>query len=287
MEIEELMEEEINPGVIEKFLDQLPEKAFHLGFRVVLAALAFIIGVQIIRLLRRILKKALTRSHVDESAVHFIDSFIKFGLYFVLILLIASGLGVDAASILALLGSASVAIGLAVQGSLSNFAGGVLLLILKPFVAGEYIKDAAGNEGTVETVDVFYTQLLTPDNRIVVLPNGNLANGTITNFTRCRERRIDIPVGIAYQEDIRRAREVLEQAAANELGVIREREIRVFVDSLGESSVNLIVRCWALQEEYWNTKWKLTEEVKYALDEAGISIPFPQLDVYVQHSDMK
>lgn len=284
MEFEELVEEEINPGVIEKFLDQLPERVFHLGFRVVLAALAFLMGVQIIRLIRKFLKKALTKSRVDESAVHFIDSFAKFGLYFVLILLIASELGVDAASILALLGSASVAIGLAVQGSLSNFAGGVLLLILKPFVTGEYIKDAAGNEGTVEAVDVFYTQLVTPDNRIVVLPNGNLANGTITNFTRCRERRLDIPVGIAYQEDIRKARDVLEQAARQEPGVIKDREIRVFVDSLGESSVNLTVRCWVLQEEYWNTKWQLTEQVKYALDEAGISIPFPQMDVHIQRS---
>lgn len=282
MEIEKLAEEQINPGVIETFLNELPEKALHLGFRVVLAAISFIIGVQLIRLLRNVLKKALMRSHVEESAVHFIDSFTKFGMYFILILLIASGLGVDAASILALLGSASVAIGLAVQGSLSNFAGGVLLLILKPFVAGEYIKDAAGNEGTVEAVDVFYTQLITPDNRVVVLPNGNLANGTITNYTRCNERRIDIPVGIAYKEDIRKAREVLEQAAREEPGVMNEKEIRVFVDSLGESSVNLIVRCWASQSEYWDTKWRLTEQVKYALDESGITIPFPQMDVYLQ-----
>ena len=221
------------------------------------------------------------RSHVEESAIHFIDSFIKFGLYFILILLIASGLGVDAASILALLGSASVAIGLAVQGSLSNFAGGVLLLILKPFVTGEYIKDAAGNEGTVEAVDVFYTQLITPDNRVVVLPNGNLANGTITNYTRYDERRIDIPVGIAYKEDIRRAKEVLERVPKEDPGVIKEKEIRIFVDSLGESSVNLIVRCWACQSEYWDTKWRLTEQVKYALDEAGITIPFPQMDVHL------
>lgn len=280
MEIEALMDEEINTGVIEKFLEQLPEKAFHLGLRVVLAALAFLIGVQLTRLLRSILKKALKRSRVDDNAVRFIDSFVKFSLYFVLILTISSGMGVDAASILALLGSASVAVGLAVQGSLSNFAGGVLLLILKPFVAGEYIKDNAGNEGTVEAVDIFYTQLITPDNKVVVLPNGNLANGTITNFTRCQERRIDIPVGIAYREDIRKAREVMEGVAKEEPGVIQEREIKVFVDSLGESSVNLNVRCWASQSDYWDTKWQLTEQIKYALDEAGISIPFPQLDVH-------
>lgn len=274
------IKEEINPGVIEKFLDELPEKAFHLGFRIILAAIAFMAGVQIIRLIRNFLKKALKKSHVDESAIHFIDSFTRFGLYFILILLIASGLGLDAASILALLGSASVAIGLAVQGSLSNFAGGVLLLILKPFVAGDYIKDGAGNEGTVEAVDVFYTQLVTPDNRVVVLPNGNLANGTITNFTRCKERRIDIPVGIAYKEDIRKAREVLEQVVREEAGVIKEKEIRVFVDSLGESSVNLIIRCWALQGEYWDTRWRLTEQVKYALDAANVTIPFPQMDIH-------
>lgn len=281
MEIEALVDEKINTGVIEKFLDQLPEKAFHLGLRVVLAALAFLIGVQLARLLRSMIKKALKRSRVDENAVRFIDSFVKFSLYFVLILMIASGMGVDAASILALLGSASVAIGLAVQGSLSNFAGGVLLLILKPFVAGEYIKDNEGNEGTVEAVDIFYTQLITPDNKVVVLPNGNLANGTITNYTRCQERRIDIPVGISYREDIRKAREIMEKVASEEPGVIQEREIRAFVDSLGESSVNLNVRCWASQSDYWNTKWHLTEQIKYALDEAGISIPFPQLDVHL------
>lgn len=206
------IENEVNTGVIENFLQQLPEQIFHLGLRIVLAALAFLIGVQLIGFLRRILKKTLTRSHIDEGAVHFIDSFVKFGLYFVLILMIASSMGVDAASILAILGSASVAVGLAIQGSLSNFAGGVLLLVLKPFVAGDYIKDGLGNEGTVDAVDIFYTQIITPENKVIVLPNGTLANGTITNYTKCSERRIDIPVGIAYEEDIQKAREVIEAA---------------------------------------------------------------------------
>lgn len=274
------LEKEVNAGVIEKFLQQLPEQIFHLGLRVVLAALAFLIGVQLIGLLRRILKKTLTRSRVDEGAVRFIDSFVKFGLYFVLILMIASGMGVDAASILAILGSASVAVGLAIQGSLSNFAGGVLLLVLKPFVAGDYIKDGLGNEGTVDAVDIFYTQIVTPENKVIVLPNGTLANGTITNYTKCSERRIDIPVGIAYEEDIQKAREVIEAAIFGMPSVIKEKEIRVFVDSLGENSVNLNVRCWTLQSDYWTTKWELTEQIKYALDEAGIRIPYPQLDVH-------
>ena len=276
-----MLENEVDRGFIEEFLSQLPEKAFHLGLRVVLAGLAFLVGVQLIRILRHVIKKTLGRSRIEESAMRFIDSFIKFGLYFVLILMIASSLGVDAASILAILGSASVAIGLAVQGSLSNFAGGVLLLILKPFTAGDYIKDGLGNEGTVDAVDIFYTQLITPDNRVVVLPNGTLANGTITNFTRCRERRIDIPVGIAYEEDIGKAREVIEAVLRADAAVIADRDIMVFVDSLGESSVNLNARCWAVQEDFWPAKWRLTEAVKYALDEAGIRIPYPQVDVHL------
>lgn len=269
-------------GLIEKFLQELPEKAFHLGLRVVLAALAFLIGIQLIRLIRHVLKKALDRSRVDDSAVSFIDSFVKFGMYFILVLTIASGLGVDAASIIALLGSASVAIGLAVQGSLSNFAGGVLLLILKPFAPGDYIRDGAGNEGTVENIDVFYTHLVTPDHKSIVLPNGTLANGTITNFTKCPTRRLDILVGISYKDDIKRAKEVLINLLKADPAVLKDEDILVFVDTLGESSVILNLRCWTLQSDYWTVKWRLTEETKYALDEAGIHIPYPQIDVHVE-----
>ncbi len=270
-------------GVIERFLAELPEKAFHLGVRVVLAGLAFLIGVQLIRLIRHLLKKALKKSRVENSAVHFIDSFIKFGLYFVLILSIAASLGVDATSILALLGSASVAVGLAVQGSLSNLAGGVLLLVLKPFSPGDYIKDKEGNEGTVDNIDVFYTHLITPDHKMIVLPNGALANGSITNYTMCKTRRIDVPVGISYKEDIRRVKDILEKVLDKEPGVLKDQDRRIFVEALGDSSVMLNVRCWASQEEYWETKWRLTEAIKYALDDEGISIPFPQMDVHLEH----
>lgn len=277
-----MIEKEVNPGVIEQFLAALPEKAFHLGLRVVLAGLAFVIGTQLIRLIRSVLKKTLLRSHIDESAIRFIDSFVKFSMYFVLILMIASGLGVDAASILALLGSASVAVGLAIQGSLSNLAGGVLLLVLKPFTAGDYIKDGQGNEGTVEAVDVFYTQLVTPDNRMVVLPNGTLANGTITNFTLRGERRFDIPVAISYEDDIRKAKAVIERILQEDASVLKERETMVFVDLLGDHGVNLIARGWALTADFWPAKWRITEQIKYALEEAGISIPYWQMDVHVE-----
>ena len=272
--------ENVNPGVIEKFLDELPDKAFHLGLRIVLAILVLLIGMQLIKLIRKILKKALYRSHVDESAVHFIDSFSKYALYFLLIIFIASWLGVDAASIIAILGSVSVAIGLALQGSLSNFAGGVLILILKPFVLGDYIRDGAGNEGIVSGIDVFYTQLTTFDNKIIVLPNGTLANGCITNYTRCSKRRFDVKVSIAYKEDIRHAKEVLLAVLKEDEGILKNEDLVVLVDSLGDSSVNLIVRGWVKQEDYWPAIWRMTEKVKYALDDAGITIPFPQMDVH-------
>lgn len=272
--------ENVNPGVIEKFLDELPDKAFHLGLRIVLAILVLLIGMQLIKLIRKILKKALYRSHVDESAVHFIDSFSKYALYFLLIIFIASWLGVDAASIIAILGSVSVAIGLALQGSLSNFAGGVLILILKPFVLGDYIRDGAGNEGIVSGIDVFYTQLTTFDNKIIVLPNGTLANGCITNYTRCSKRRFDVKVSIAYKEDIRHAKEVLLAVLKEDEGILKNEEMVVLVDSLGDSSVNLIVRGWVKQEDYWPAIWRMTEKVKYALDDAEITIPFPQMDVH-------
>ncbi|MBQ8877301.1 MAG: mechanosensitive ion channel [Lachnospiraceae bacterium] len=267
--------------MIESFLSELPERLFHLGLRIVLAVLVLLMGIQLIKLIRKVLKKALVKSRVDESAVRFIDSFSKYALYFFLIIITASWLGVDAASIIAILGSAGVAIGLAVQGSFSNFAGGVLILILKPFTVGDYIKDGLGNEGTVKTIDVFYTQLVTPDNKTIVLPNGTLANGCITNFSECKMRRIDILVSIAYDEDIKKAKKVLEQVLINDADVQENQERLVFVESLAESSVNINVRCWANNDVYWEVKWRLTENIKYALDDAKIHIPYPQLDVHV------
>ena len=279
------MENEIDPGVIEKFLEELPEKAFHLGLRVVLAGLAFLMGVQLIRLIRKILKKTLERSKADISAMNFIDSFVKFALYFLLVLTIASGLGVDAASILAIVGSAGVAIGLALQGSLSNLAGGVLILVLKPFRVGDYIEDSNNRAGIVESIDIFYTHLLTYDNIAIVLPNGALANGTITNYTQSELRRVIVPVSISYQADVKEARKVLLEALKEDPSVRKDKEMRVLVDALADSGVNLLVRCWVKQDDYWETKWRLTELVKDTLDEAGISIPFPQLDVHINRSE--
>lgn len=273
----------LDKGVIENFLQTLPEKALNLGARVLLALVILFIGVQFVKVFRKFLKKALVKSKVDESAIKFLDSFVKYGSYFLLILMIASWLGVDAASIIALIGSASVAVGLALQGSLSNLAGGVLILILKPFKVGDYIKDEKGNEGTVNSIDIFYTHLLTYDNKLIVLPNGALVNGSITNFTSCTERRIDILVGISYQADIKKAKSALEKMLKNTPNVLKDKELTVFVDSLADSAILLNVRCWSKTENYKELKAQITENIKYVLDDAKIEIPYPQVDVHINN----
>ncbi len=254
--------------MIERFIQELPEKALHLGTRIVLSAIVLFIGVQLIKVVRRLVKKSLERGSADQGVIQFIDSFLKFSLYVVLLITIASGFGLDAASILALLGSAGVAIGLAIQGSLANFVGGVLILMLKPFKVGDYIKeDTNGNEGTVISIELFYTKLTTVDNRVIVLPNGTLANSSLTNVTACDSRRLDLKVGISYDADIRQAKEVLQKVLEEDEGVLKAKEHFVYVDELAESSVNLGIRCWFSMDGYWQGKWRLTENVKYALDE--------------------
>lgn len=265
-----------------KLLEGLAEKALNLGLRILFAIVFLLIGIQIIKLIRRIIKKAMNRANADVGVVQFMDSFIKAALYVVLIFMLASYFGVDAASIVALLGSAGVAIGLAVQGSLSNLAGGVLILLLKPFRVGDYIiENNTHMEGTVAEIQIFYTKLTTPDNKVIILPNGNLANNSLTNVTSAEIRRLDIPVGISYDSDIKKARAVLMAMMEEEPKTLRDKEMRVVVDNLGASSIELSIRCYVKSEDYWDVKWRLTEQCKYMLDEAGITIPFTQVDVHI------
>lgn len=278
-ELEAIAEENIDIGLIQSFLYELPDKALRLGVRVLLALIVFLIGSQLIKLVRRILKKSMKRGNADIGAVQFIDSFVKITLYVILLFVIASGFGLDAASVVALLGSAGVAIGLAIQGSLSNFAGGVLILLMKPFKVGDYIVAENGNEGTVNEIQIFYTKLTTVDNRVVVIPNGALSNSSLINVSAMPQRRIDISVGVSYNADIHKAKDVLMKLLNADEKVLQEQEKRVFVDSLGESAVILGVRCHVKAADFWETKWRLTENIKYALDEAGISIPYKQIDV--------
>lgn len=236
-----------------------------------------------IKLIRKIITKSMKRANAELGAIQFVDSFVKAALYVVLVFMLASSFGVDAASIVAILGSAGVAIGLAIQGSLSNLAGGVLILMLKPFKVGDYIiENATRMEGTVSEIKIFYTKLITVDNKTIVLPNGSLANTSLTNVTAAQFRRLDIPIGISYQSDIKKAKTALEAVLQKDPKVIQDKDKIIFVDELADSCIKLNVRCWFSQEDYWEGKWRLTEECKYALDEVGIEIPYPQMDVHMR-----
>lgn len=272
-------------AALKEFLSEITIDVLHLGFRVVLAIVFFLIGVQVIKLVRRFVRKSMQRAHAEVGAVQFVDSFMKAALYVLLVLLLASSCGVDAASIVALLGSAGVAIGLAVQGSLSNLAGGVLILLLKPFKVGDYIVEGlTGKEGTVKEIQIFYTKLLTFDNQTVVLPNGSLANNCLVNVTAQDCRRMDIKVSVSYKADLKRAKEVLAEVLAEDPDVMKDREQLVFVNDLVNSAVELGVRCWFRQSDFWPGKWRITENCKLALDKAGIEIPFPQMDVHLDQN---
>lgn len=269
-------------GAIKNFVQQLPEKALDLGVRVLMAVLFFFIGVQVIKLVRKIVKKAMTKADAEIGAIQFMDSFLKIALYVVLILMLASSFGVDAASIVAVLGSAGVAVGLALQGSLSNLAGGVLILVLKPFRVGDYIiESATGKEGVVTEIHIFYTRLTTADNKAVILPNGSLANTSIINVSREATRRVDVTVGISYNADLQKAKEVLMDVITSDEATLKDKDLVVYVSNLGASGVDMGVRCWVKQEDYWTVLWRVTENCKLALDKNGIEIPFNQLDVHV------
>ncbi|MBO5145382.1 MAG: mechanosensitive ion channel family protein [Lachnospiraceae bacterium] len=270
-------------NAFEKFLDTLPEKILSFGSQVLIAALLFFVGSKAISFIRKITKKSLQRANVETGVIQFLDGLIKAGLYGILVLVIAGTFGFDATSVVALVGSAGVTIGLALQGSLSNLAGGVLILLLKPFRVGDFIIESGhGTEGTVKEIGIFYTKLATTDGKIVVLPNGNLANSSITNATDSPTRRIDLTVGISYDADIKKAKEVLQALMDNDMDILHSEPVSVFVDSLADSAVVLGMRCYCENPKYWEVRWRLLENAKYALDEAEIEIPYQQLSVHVE-----
>lgn len=263
--------------------DKIPD-IIDFALSVILALVVFVVGAKLIGWVRKLVKRSLQRSSVDKGVEQFIDSMLKFGLYALLIFSIGKNFGLDTTSVAAVLASGGVAIGLALQGSLSNFAGGVLILLLKPFVVGDYIvEDTNKCEGTVKEIQIFYTKLVTVDNKTVVIPNGTLANNSLTNVTAQDKRKLDLKVDISYDADLKKAKELLEGLLKEDEGVMQEEEMLVFVDSLGSSSVVLGARAWVKTEDYWTTRWRLLENIKLTLDENGIEIPYQQLTVHMEN----
>lgn len=264
-------------------LEQLGDKLVQLGLKVVFAFVCLFVGMKLIKWVRKITKKCLVKANADTGLIQFLDAFIKFSLMILLVAGLATSFGVQVASIVAVLGSAGVTLGLALQGSLSNFAGGVLILILKPFKVGDYIvEDVNKNEGVVSEISLFYTKLRTTDERIVVLPNGNLANNSLTNVTESKYRRLDLKIGVSYESDIRKVKEVLANLIDQEEGVLKDQTVTVYVDDLADSAVIMGIRCYVLQGEYWTVKWRMLENIKLTFDENGIEIPYPKLDVQIR-----
>ena len=249
------------------------------------AVLILIIGFKVVGAVRRMAERSFARMEMELSLRKFLLSLIQVGLYAVLIFMAAERIGIQSSSIIALLGSAGVTLGLALQGSLSNFAGGVLILLVRPFKVGDYIVSQYG-EGTVAVIGLVYTTLNTTDNKTVVIPNGSLSNSPITNATAEKFRRLDLTVGIGYQADLKKAKDILLDIYTSHPKVLKDHPIQVFVDQLADSAVIIGGRGWTATDDYWPTRWDITEEIKLRLDEAGIEIPFNQMDVHVSYGEM-
>ena len=262
-------------------LQQMLPKALEVGWSLVWALAVLFIGLKVMGMLRRVLRKALDRSSVDIGVAQFLDALVKIVSYVVLALIVMSHFGIQTASFITLLGTAGVAVGLSLKESLSNIAGGIVILLTNPFSVGNYIQ-ANGHEGTVTEITLFGTILHTADNRNVVMPNGALANSNIVNYSANDTRRVDMSVGVAYGTDLKKAREIVESILDADEKVLKDPAYIVAVDSLDDSAITILVRPWVKAEDYWDVKWRTMELLNNRLTEAGIEIPFPQMSVHLQ-----
>lgn len=248
--------------------------------RIALVFVIFFVGRKLIKKIVSLCDQALKRHGMEVTVRRFFCNVINALGYICMLGILLQTVGLTATSLTALVASAGVAVGLALQGSLSNFAGGVLILLMKPFVIGDYI--VQGNtEGTVKEIGLVYTELITADNRLIVIPNGTLIDSSIVNVTATGKRRLELSVGIGYKSDLKKAKEVLIRLGENDPARDLENPVNVFVSELAESSVNLGLHVWVSSSEYWNAKWRLTENIKLAFDEEGIEIPFKQVEISV------
>ncbi len=259
--------------IIESVLIKIPS--------ILLAIVVLVVGSWLIRIILKIVHRRFERRNVDLSLRDFVSSIIKFILYAMLIISAASMMGIQTTSFIAVLGAASLSIGLALQGSLSNFAGGVLILLFRPFRVGDFVSSANGASGTVEKIDILYTTMRASDGIAVFAPNGPLANSVITNYSSITKRRIEYKIGISYESNIKQAREVILRVLTSDDRVLNVPRPEVRVAELADSSVNLLIRAWATKENYWETYYDNFENIKVALDANGISIPFPQQEMRI------
>ena len=264
------------------FSDYLPGLT-RFGLKVVIALLVFVGGRKVIQWVVNLIKASMQKASVDKGVIQFTGSLLRVVLYALLVFNIATNFGVKESSVAALLGTAGVTVGLALQGGLANIAGGIMLLIFKPFQVGDYIIIAQQNdcEGTVYKIEICYTTLISIDNKHIVIPNGTLSSSIITNVTARDLRKLEIKVGISYDADIKKAKAILEDILHNDEDTRDDEGMVVFVDELGESAVIMGLRVWVATEKYWSTRWRLNEKIKEEFDANGICIPYNQIDVHL------
>lgn len=267
------MEELVN--TLDGFQDQWLPLVISYGSQLLLALVTLLVGWWIVGRITRAVQTMLQRRNVDPTLHSFIGTLVNIGLKALLLISVAGMVGVETTSFIALIGAAGLAVGLALQGSLANFAGGILILVLRPIRVGEYIQ-AQGVEGTVDSIQIFHTILKTADNKTVVVPNGTLSNGSITNFSRQPTRRVNVELRISYQDNVKHARKLLLQLAHADSRVLKDPEPAVWLAALGESSVDLSLRVWTKTEDYWGVFWGLQEQAKEVFELEGITIPYPQ-----------
>jgi len=265
---------------LQVYWDKAIELSMAYAPKFLLALVVLFIGLRIIKMIVHAIDKALEKARTDDSLRKFLGSLVSVLLKIVLIVSVASMIGIATTSFVAILGAAGLAVGLALQGSLANFAGGVLILFFKPFKVGDFI-EAQGYLGVVHSIQIFNTVLKTPDNKTVIIPNGQLSGGSLTNFSTESQRRVDMVFGIDYKDDIIKAKSVLRNLINKDERILKEPAPLVVVSGLGDSSVNLTVRVWVNSADYWGVFFDMQENVKLTFDKEGISIPFPQRDVHL------
>jgi small conductance mechanosensitive channel len=264
---------------VELYTEKAVELLMTWGPKLVLAILLLVVGIILINSFSRFLRKFMKKREVDPSLIPFLVGLVSILLKVMLIISVVDIVGVKTTSFVAVLGAAGLAVGLALQGSLSNFAGGVLIMIFKPYQVGDYI-EAQGEAGTVKGIQIFNTVLNTPDNRKIIIPNGSISSGTITNFSTEETRRMDLVFGISYDDDLEKAKNVLKEMVGADGRILPDPAPFIGVTSLGESSVDLLVRIWCKKEDYWDIHFDWQNNVKLRFDKEKISIPYPHRTVY-------
>jgi small conductance mechanosensitive channel len=273
-------------GNLQAYTSKAIELIMTYGPKLLLAIVVLLIGLWIVKLVVKAFRKAMEKGGMDVSLQHFLASLANILLKALLFISVASMVGIATTSFVAILGAAGLAIGLALQGSLANFAGGVLILLFKPFKVGDFI-NAQDHAGTVNSIKVFFTELKTPDNKTIILPNGALSNSSIVNFSTEPRRRVDMTFGIGYADDIQKAKGVLNRLVQTDTRILKDPEPAVVLSELADSSVNFAVRVWCNAADYWNIFFDMQEKVKESFDKEGISIPFPQQDLHVYQHEAK